>query len=306
MTSKEASLHDAIAEFVADGDVVALEGFTHLIPFAAGHEIIRQRKRDLTLVRMTPDIIADQLVGAGCVSKLIFAFMGNSSVGSLYAVRRAIEAGSGSPIEIEEYSHYGLLARYQAGASGIPFMPIRSYAGSALANINPNIKKIPSPFDDESEIYVVPPLTPDVAIIHAQRADRSGNIQSWGILGPQQEVAFAARKTIAIVEEIVDDDVIRSDPNRTIVPGFVVDAVVETKYGAHPSFAQGYYDRDNDFYRSWSAISRDPETLKQWIQEWIHDTEEHAGYLEKLGKGYFEPLTPIPHMSTPVNYGSVR
>lgn len=305
MTSKEANLPDAIAEFVADGDVVALEGFTHLIPFAAGHEIIRQQKRNLTLVRMTPDIIADQLVGAGCISKLIFAFTGNSSVGSLYAVRRAIEAGSTSPIEIEEYSHYGLLARYQAGASGVPFMPIRSYAGSDLAEINPNIKKIASPFDSESEIYVVPPLNPDVAIVHAQRADRSGNIQSWGILGPQQEAAFASRKTIVVVEEIVDDDVIRSDPNRTIIPSFVVDAVVECSYGAHPSFAQGYYDRDNDFYRSWSAISKNPEKLEQWIQEWIHDTKEHAGYLNKLGGGYFERLTPTPHMSTPVNYGSV-
>lgn len=305
MTSKEASLHDAIAEFVADGDVVALEGFTHLIPFAAGHEIIRQQKRNLTLVRMTPDIVADQLVGAGCISKLIFAFMGNSSVGSLYAVRRAIEAGSASPIKIEEYSHYGLLARYQAGASAVPFMPIRSYAGSDIAENNPNIKRIVSPFDGESEIYVVPPLNPDVAIVHAQRADRRGNIQSWGILGPQQEAAFAAKKTIVVVEEIVDDDVIRSDPNRTIIPGFVVDAVVECSYGAHPSFAQGYYDRDNDFYRSWSAISKSPESLEQWIQEWIHDTQEHAGYLTKLGSEYFERLTPSPHMSTPVNYGSV-
>lgn len=305
MTSKQFSLQDAVSEHVSDGDVVALEGFTHLIPFAAGHEIIRQELRNLTLVRMTPDIIADQLVGAGCVSKLIFAFTGNSSVGSLYAIRRAVEAGATSPIEIEEYSHYGLLARYQAGASGIPFMPIRSYAGSDLPGINPNLQKVASPFDSETETYVVPAINPDVAIVHAQRADSSGNVQSWGILGPQQEVAFASRKTIVLVEEIVDDDVIRSDPNRTIIPGFAVDAVVECGYGAHPSFAQGYYDRDNDFYRSWSDISKDPQKLAQWIQEWIHDAGSHSGYLSKLGSNFFERLTPAPHLSTPVNYGSV-
>lgn len=305
MTNKQFSLQDAVSELVSDGDVVALEGFTHLIPFAAGHEIIRQEIRDLTLVRMTPDIVADQLVGAGCVSKLIFAFTGNSSVGSLYAIRRAVEAGSVSPIELEEYSHYGLLARYQAGASGVPFMPIRSYAGSDLPGINPNLKRVASPFDSEVETYVVPALNPDVAIVHAQRADTSGNVQSWGILGPQQEVAFASKKTIVLVEEIVDDGVIRSDPNRTIIPGFAVDAVVECGYGAHPSFAQGYYDRDNDFYRAWSDISKDPQKLEQWIQEWIHDVGTHAGYLNKLGNNYFERLTPVPLLSTPVNYGSV-
>ena len=305
MTNKQFSLHDAISEFVSDGDVVALEGFTHLIPYAAGHEIIRQGVRDLTLVRMTPDIITDQLVGAGCIKKLMFAFTGNSSVGSLYAVRRATEAGSIDPIILDEYSHYGLLARYQAGASAIPFMPIRSYAGSDFPRINQNIKKVASPFDDEVETYVVPALNPDVAIIHAQRADRSGNVQSWGILGPQQEAAFASRKTIVLVEEIVDDAVIRSDPNRTIIPGFVVDAVVECKYGAHPSYAQGYYDRDNDFYRSWSAISKEPQQLERWLQEWVHDVVDHDGYLNKLGDGFFEPLTPSPRMSTPVNYGSV-
>lgn len=306
MTDKIFSLPDAVSEFVSDGDVVALEGFTHLIPFAAGHEIIRQGITELTLARMTPDIVADQLVGAGCVKKMIFAFTGNSSVGSLYAIRRAVEAGNDSALVIEEYSHYGLLARYQAGAAGIPFMPIRSYAGSDLPRINPSLRKVVSPFDEDVETYVVPALNPDVAIIHAQRADRLGNIQSWGILGPQQDAAFASRRTIALVEEIVPDDVIRSDPNRTSIPGFAVDAVVECPYGAHPSFVQGYYDRDNTFYRSWSAISKDPERLQEWLQEWVHDTRDHAGYLSKLGEGFFEPLTPSPHMSTPVNYGSVR
>lgn len=305
LADKLISLRDAISSLVSDNDVVALEGFTHLIPFAAGHEIIRQGVKGLTLVRMTPDIIADQLVAAGCVDKMVFAFTGNSSVGSLYAVRRAVEAGGTGGLELEEYSHYGLLARYQAGAAGIPFMPIRSYAGSDLVAINPRLRKVASPFDEDVETYVVPALNPDVAILHAQRADRHGNIQSWGILGPQQEVAFASKRTIVLVEEIVDDDVIRSDPNRTLIPGFVVDAVVECKYGAHPSFAQGHYDRDNDFYRSWSAISKDPVRLEKWIREWVHDAGDHAGYLSKLGDGFFDRLTPAPRLSTPVNYGSV-
>jgi glutaconate CoA-transferase subunit A len=254
---------------------------------------------------MTPDIIADQMVAAGCVDKMVFAFTGNSSVGSLYAVRHAVEAGGTGDLELEEYSHYGLLARYQAGAAGIPFMPVRSYAGSDLVSINPQLRKVASPYDDDVETYVVPALNPDVAVIHAQRADRHGNVQSWGILGPQQEVAFASKRTIVLVEEVVDDDVIRSDPNRTLIPGFVVDAVVECKYGAHPSFAQGYYDRDNDFYRSWSAISKDPQRLQAWIQEWVHDAGGHEGYLDKLGDGFFDRLTPAPRLSTPVNYGSV-
>ncbi|MDP9889978.1 CoA transferase subunit A [Pseudarthrobacter enclensis] len=305
MAEKMFSLQNAIGTFVSDGDVVALEGFTHLIPFAAGHEIIRQRVKGLTLVRMTPDIIADQMVAAGCVDTMVFAFTGNSSVGSLYAVRRAIESNGTGGLKLEEYSHYGLLARYQAGAAGIPFMPVRSYAGSDLVGINPQLRKVASPYEEDVETYVVPALNPDVAIIHAQRADRHGNVQSWGILGPQQEVAFASKRTILLVEEIVDDDIIRSDPNRTLIPGFVVDAVVECKYGAHPSFAQGYYDRDNDFYRSWSAISKDPQRLQAWIQEWIHETGGHEGYLTKLGEDFFHRLTPTPHLSSPVNYGSV-
>ena len=201
LAEKLFSLEEAVSTFVSHGDVVALEGFTHLIPFAAGHEMIRQRLKGLTLVRMTPDIIADQMVAAGCVDKLVFAFAGNSSVGSLYAVRRAVEAGGTGGLELEEYSHYGLLARYQAGAAGIPFMPVRSYAGSDLAGINPQLRKVASPYDEDVETYVVPALNPDVAVIHAQRADRHGNVQSWGILGPQQEVAFAAARTIVLVEE---------------------------------------------------------------------------------------------------------
>lgn len=303
MTSKVQTLRDAVAAHVRDGDTVAIEGFTHLIPFAAGHEIIRQGRRDLMLVRMTPDIISDQLVAAGCVRRMLFAFTGNSSVGSLYAIRRAVEAEPPT-LELEEYSHFGLLCRYQAGAAGLPFMPIRSYAGGDLPAVNPLLRKVASPYDPEVETYVVPPINPDVAIIHAQRADAAGNVQTWGILGPQQEAAFAAKRVIAVVEEIVPDEIVRADPNRTNVPGFVVDAVCEVPYGAHPGFAQGYYDRDNEFYRRWSGISKDPERLSAWLRDWVYDLDDHAQYVERLGPGYFDALSPEPHLSTPVNYGS--
>ncbi|RNL87589.1 CoA transferase subunit A [Halostreptopolyspora alba] len=306
--SKLATMRDAIAEHVNDGDTVALEGFTHLIPVAAGHELIRQRRQRLTIVRMTPDIVFDQLVAAGVATKMIFSFTGNSSVGSLHAIRRAIEHGDPRPLEIEEYSHYGLLGRYIAGASHLPFYPVRSYAGGDLPARNPNIRTVTSPFPAANggteEVYAVPPLHPDVAIVHAQRADRAGNVQAWGILGPQQEVAFAARRTVAVVEEVADDEVIRSDPNRTTIPGLAVDAVVECPRGAHPSFVQGYYDRDNEFYRSWPDISRDPDALREWLREWVYDLPDHDAYLAKLGPGYFDRLRPVPAMSTPVDYGS--
>lgn len=304
--TKTVSMSEAIGGYVHDGATVALEGFTHLIPFAAGHEIIRQGRRGLTLVRMTPDIIADQLVAAGAVEKMIFAFTGNSSVGSLYAIRRAVEQAEPRPLHLEEYSHYGLLARYQAGAADIPFMPVRSYAGSDLPEVNTNLRKVANPYADDLETFVVPPIQPDVTIVHAQRADRYGNIQAWGILGPQQEAAFAARHVVAVVEEIVDDDIIRRDPNRTTIPGFAVDAVVECPRGAHPSFAQGYYDRDNTFYRGWSAISKDPAALQQWLHDWVYTVENHQDYLRKLGDSHFNDLIPHPHLSEPVNYGSTR
>ncbi|MFC9358833.1 CoA transferase subunit A [Rhodococcus sp. NPDC057014] len=299
------SLTEAVRDLIHNGDTVALEGFTHLIPYAAGHEIIRQRKRGLTLVRMTPDIIADQLVAAGVVDRMVFGFTGNSAVGSLHSIRRAIEK-DGS-LEIEEYSHYGLLGRYLAGASDLPFYPLGSYAGGDLTTVNPLIRKVTSPYqtgDDVEEVYVVPPIRPDVAIIHAQRADRDGNVQVWGIVGPQQEVVFASRRSIVLVEEIVEPEVVRSDPNRTVLPSFTVDAIVQCPRGAHPSYVQGYYDRDNDFYSHWSTISKDPELLDRWIQEWVHDVPDHAAYLEKLGANHFDDLTPVPAPSAPVDYGS--
>src|SRR4051812_37816893 len=230
-------MRDAIAELVRDGDTVAIEGFTHLISFAAGHEIIRQRRRDLTLARMTPDLVYDQLVAAGCASKLIFSWLGNPGVGSLHAIRRAIEA-TPPQLELEEYSHFGMVCRYTAGAMNLPFFPLRSYTNTDLPTANALIRPIDSPYGDET-VYAVPPLRPDVAIVHAQRADAAGNTQVWGLLGCQKEAAFAADRVIVVVEELVAEEVVRADPNRTIIPGLIVDAVVVEPWGAHPSYVQG-------------------------------------------------------------------
>lgn len=303
MPDKLMTMREAIATYVEDGMTVALEGFSHLIPFAAAHEIIRQGRRDLTLCRMTPDIISDQLIAADCVSKLVASFFASGSAGSLYEIRRRIENHDPVALEVEEYSHYGMVCRYQAGAAGLPFFPLRSYAGSDLPEINPNIRLVEDPFGDGS-VYVVPPLNPDVTIIHAQRADRSGNVQIWGIAGVQQEAVYAARKAIVVVEEIVDDDVIRSDPSRTLVPSHAVDAVVLSPRGAHPSYAQGYYDRDCAFYRRWTAISKDPQQLRTWLKEWVLTTTDHAEYLEKLGEEYWADLEVAPRPSGTVDYGS--
>ena len=250
METKLMGMEQAISRFVHDGDVIVIEGFTHLICFAAAHEIIRQRRRELTLCRLTPDLIYDQLIGAGCARKLIFSWAGNPGAGPLYAVRRAVENRIPNPLELEEYSHYGMVARLTAGAAKLPFYPLRNYMGSDLPRVNPQIKKVACPFTGE-ELAAVPALNPDTAIIHAQRADENGNAQIWGLIGVQKEAAFASRNTIVVAEEIVDESVIRSDPNRTLIPGLVVDAVVREPFGCHPSYAQGYYDRDNDFYIRW-------------------------------------------------------
>ena len=303
MPDKLMTMREAIATYVEDGMTVALEGFSHLIPFAAAHEIIRQGRRDLTLCRMTPDIISDQLIAADCVSKLVASFFASGSAGSLYEIRRRIENHDPVALEVEEYSHYGMVCRYQAGAAGLPFFPLRSYAGSDLPKINPNIRLVDDPFGGGS-VYVVPPLNPDVTIIHAQRADRSGNVQIWGIAGVQQEAVYAAKKAIVVGEEIVDDDVIRSDPSRTLVPSHAVDAVVLCPRGAHPSYAQGYYDRDCAFYRRWTAISKDPQQLRTWLKEWVLTTGDHAEYLEKLGEEYWADLEVAPRPSGTVDYGS--
>ncbi|MDP8905637.1 MAG: CoA transferase subunit A [Chloroflexota bacterium] len=302
--SKVASMRDAIAELVHDGDTVAIEGFTHLICFAAGHEIIRQGRRDLALARMTPDLVYDQLVAAGCARKLIFSWLGNPGVGSLHAVRRVTE-GDTATLELEEYSHFGMVARYTAGAMNLPFFPLRSYTDTDLPRANPLIRAVDSPYGDET-LYAVPPLRPDVTIIHAQRADAAGNTQAWGLLGCQKEAAFAAERVIVVVEELVDESVVRADPNRTIVPGLIVDAVVVEPFGAHPSYAQGHYDRDNRFYLEWEAISRDQGVLARWIDEWVHGVSGREEYVEKLGRQRLESLRPAPAPSGSVDYGAYR
>lgn len=302
MSSKVVSLREAVAANVHDGDTLAIEGFTHLISFAAAHEVIRQGRRDLTLARLTPDLVYDQMVAAGCASKLVFSWLGNPGVGSLHAIRRAIEAGR---LEIEEYSHHGMVARYAAGASRLPFFPLRSYDGSDLAAANPLIRRVASPYDGE-EIAVVPPLNPDVTIIHAQRADRDGNVQAWGIVGVQREAAMAARRVIAVVEELVESSLIRDDPDRTLLPGTVVDAVCVEPLGAHPSYAQGYYDRDKGFYRDWDAISREPARVEAWLDEWVRGLDGRPAYVARLGADAVEGLRPDPRPSGAVDYGSYR
>jgi glutaconate CoA-transferase subunit A len=279
---------------------VALEGFTHLIPFAAGHEIIRQGRRDLTLARLTPDLVYDQMVAAGCARKLIFSWLGNPGVGSLHAIRRVIEDGS---LQVEEYSHFGMVGRYVAGAAHLPFYPLRSYAGSDLPAANPLIQWVASPYAPGDEVAVVPALKPDVTIIHAQRADAEGNVQVWGLVGVQREAALAAERVIAEVEELVDTEVIRADPDRTLLPGLAVTAVCVEPYGAHPSFAQGYYDRDNAFYRAWDEISRDSARLQAWLDEWVRATPDRAAYVEKLGAETLARLRPNARPSGSVDYG---
>ena len=302
--SKVASMRDAIAELVRDGDTVAIEGFTHLISFAAGHEIIRQGKRDLTLCRLTPDLIYDQMIGAGVARKLIFSWLGNPGVGGLHAIRRVTE-GDAATLEIEEYSHFGMVGRYTAGAMNLPFFPLRSYFESDLPQVNPLIRPVPSPYGEQT-VFAVPPLKPDVTIVHAQRADAAGDTQVWGLLGCQKEAAFAADRVIVVVEELVDEAVVRADPNRTILPGLVVDAVVVEPFGAHPSYAQGYYDRDNRFYLEWDAISRDPERLEAWLAEWVLGVSGRAEYLERLGPERVEALRPGAAPSGSVDYGAYQ
>ncbi|MEU8739566.1 CoA transferase subunit A [Streptomyces halstedii] len=301
------SMREAVASFVHDGATVSLEGFTHLVPTAAGHEIIRQGRRDLTVVRMTADIVVDQMIAAGCVSRLVSSFVGNSSAGSLGELRRRIERADPAPLAFEEYSHYGMVCRYLAGAQRLPFYPLRSYGGSDLPGVNSDLRTVTSPYPgpegEPERIYVVPPVNPDVTIVHAQRADRRGNTQLWGLTGVQAEAVYAADKAIVVVEEVVADAVVRSDPNRTLIPAHAVDAVVVCPRGAHPSFAQGYYDRDNAFYRAWSHISKDPERLREWLREWVYGTKDHAAYVDKLGEEFWAGLAVGEALSEPVDYG---
>jgi glutaconate CoA-transferase, subunit A len=262
--AKIVSLTEAVAELVHDGDTVALEGFTHLIPFAAGHEIIRQHRRDLTLARMTPDLVYDQLVGAGCARKLIFSWGGNPGVGSLYRLRDAITAGWPVPLEVEEHSHAELANRYVAGASGLPFATLRAAAGTDLPRYSPSISTVRCPFTGE-HLTAVAALNPDVTVVHAQRADRAGNVQFWGISGVNKEAVLAAQRVIVTVEEVVDE--LAPVAGAVVLPRFVVTAVAVAPGGAAPSYAHGYYARDNQAYRDWEQTSRDREAFTAWLRD---------------------------------------
>ena len=273
------SLSEAVAALVRDGDTVAMEGFTHLIPHAAGHEIIRQRRTGLTLVRMTPDLVYDQLIGTGAARKLVFSWGGNPGVGSLHRFRDAVEQGWPRPLELEEHSHAGLANAYAAGAANLPFAVLRGYVGSDLPKHNKAIRRIRCPFTDE-ELAAVPAVRPDVAVIHAQKADRKGNVLIWGIVGVQKEAVLAAKRAIVTVEEIVDS--LEAPPNAVVLPSWVIDAVALVPGGAHPSFAQGYSRRDNRFYKEWDAISRERDRFLAWMERHVLGTRDWAEYRRSL------------------------
>ncbi|HEV7132622.1 MAG TPA: CoA-transferase [Gaiellaceae bacterium] len=259
------TLSEAVRELVHDGDTVALEGFTHLIPNAAGHELIRQRLRELTLVRMTPDLVYDQMIGMGVARKLVFSWGGNPGVGSLHRLRDAVEHGWPAPLELEEHSHAGMAAAYAAGAAALPFGVLRGYAGTDLV-ARTRVATVTCPFTGE-ELSAVPALRPDVGIIHAQQADRRGNVQLWGITGVQKETVLASARSIVTVEEVVDE--LEPRPGAVVLPTWVIDVVAEAPGGARPSYAHGYYDRDNEFYAAWDGISRDRATFTAWMQEHV-------------------------------------
>ena len=266
-------MREAIARFVHDGDTVVIEGFTHLICFAAGHEIIRQGRRDLTLARLTPDLIYDQMIAAGCARKLVFSWAGNPGVGSLHAFRRAVERQGAATLELEEYSHFGMVARFSAGAARLPFWPLKDYMGTDLPAANPRIRSVACPYTGE-RLATVPALNPDVTVVHAQRADVAGNTQIWGLVGVQQEAAFASTRVIVVVEP----------------------------WGAHPSYAQGYYDRDNDFYVAWEGISRDPGRLERYLEEYVRGVPDRAAYMAKQ-PSLVARLKAQERYSSGVNYG---
>ena len=300
MKNKVLSMKDAVASLVHDGDTVVIEGFTHLICFAAGHEIIRQKKKNLTLARLTPDLIYDQMIQAGVAKKLIFSWAGNPGVGSLHAFRRAVESKPPT-LEIEEYSHFGMVARLSAGAANLPFWPLKNYTGTDIPKVNPLIKSVDCPYTGET-LATVPALRPDVTIVHAQRADKGGNTQVWGLMGVQKEAAFASKRVIVVVEELVDESVIRQDPNRTLIPGLQVDAVVVEPWGAHPSYAQGYYDRDNDFYVAWDKIAREEGSFKKYLDEFVYGVKNRSEYMAK-NAGLAEKLKAKPQICAGVDYG---
>ena len=300
--NKIVSMKEAVRELVKPGADLYIEGFTHLICFAAAHEIIRQGINNLTATRLTPDLVYDQLIEAGLVKKLVFSWAGNPGVGSLHALRRRSQKDSATRIEMEEYSHFGMVARTLAGSSGMPFWPLKNFDGTHIAESNPKIKSVVCPYTGET-FSTVPALHPDVAVIHVQRADQEGNAQVWGLMGTQKEVAFSAKSVIVVAEEIVDTSVIRRDPNRTLVPGILVDAVVHEPWGCHPSYTQGFYDRDNEFYVKWDEISRDPKTYADYLNEFVYGVKDRKEYLSKVGSGLMDRLKAKPRKCEGVDYG---
>lgn len=283
--AEQSTLRSAVAAHIHDGDVVAMEGFTHLIPFAAGHEVIRQGRKNLTLVRMTPDLIYDQMIGAGCARRLVFSWGGNPGVGSLHRLRDAVEHDWPGPLELEEHGHGALSNAYVAGASNLPFAVLRAYAGSDFPKYNDRIKFVDCPFSGE-KLAAVPAVRPDVTVIHAQKADRKGNVLLWGILGVQKEAVLAAKRAIVTVEEVVED--LNAWPNACILPAWALAAVCCVPGGAHPSYAHGYYERDNRFYRSWDAISRTRETFLAWLDRHILNTTDFEEFRRVLHEGLAE------------------
>ena len=276
------SLAQAVSELVHDGDTVALEGFTHLIPTITGHEIIRQERRDLTLVRMTPDLVYDQMIGMGTARKLVFSWGGNPGVGSLHRFRDAVENGWPAPLEVDEHSHAGMANRYVAGASNLPFAVLRGYQGSGLVEMSRTISSVTCPFTGE-ELAAVAAINPDVTVIHAQRADREGNVQLWGILGVQKEAVLAAERVLVTVEEVVDE--LDSRPGALVLPGWAVTAVAPVPGGAHPSYASGYTTRDNSFYSDWDAISRDRDTFTKWMEQHVLEPAGAARSVRRQRRG---------------------
>jgi glutaconate CoA-transferase subunit A len=279
--AKILSLKDAIEKFVQDGDTIALEGFTHLIPYAAGHEIIRQKRRNLKLIRMTPDVLYDQMIGAGCATKLQFSWGGNPGVGSLHRLRDAVEKNWPQPLEIEEHEHAGMAVAYAAGASHLPFGILRGYAGTDLTP-HTTVQFIDCPFTGE-KLAAVKAIRPNVTIIHAQKADTKGNVLMWGIVGAQKEAVMAADRAIVTVEEIVDK--LDAPPNAVILPTWVLSAVSVVKHGAFPSYTHGYYPRSNAFYKQWDAISKDRDTFLAWIDKYIMNTKDFDEFRALLGQG---------------------
>ncbi|WP_266182338.1 CoA transferase subunit A [Dyella humicola] len=275
------SLADAIHDYITDGASVALEGFTHLIPFAAGHEIIRQRKRRLHLIRMTPDLVYDQMIGMGCARKLTFSWGGNPGVGSLHRLRDAVEHQWPNPLELDEHSHAGMAAAFCAGAARLPFGTLRGYVGTDLPARNPNIRSITCPFTGES-LAAVPAINPDVTILHAQRADREGNVAIEGILGAAREAALAAHTLIVTVEELVDE--LPPAMNAIVLPHWIVTAVVHCPGGAYPSYAQGHYTRDNSFYQRWDTVARERDDFLAWMDQHVLRTNDHRAFLDGLSR----------------------